>query len=125
MDCEQVQSELLAADDLEAPDGVLARVDQHVAGCATCAELVRKLRRLNETVRSLPVPVDIQAAQARFESQFAEKLTAAPTHKRRWIIAPPRWVAAAAIVLLATGVAFWTYSYSEHRAAASTLALQQ
>jgi len=125
MDCEQIQSELLQADDIDAPDGVFARCEQHVAGCVPCSELVRKLRRLNTTVRSLPEPIEMHAARLRFQNDFADKLTAKPQRMRRMVLMPSRLVAVAAMILLTFGIGAWAYVDHENRIAASALAIQK
>jgi cell division protein FtsB len=127
MDCDQVQSELLAADDIDAPDGVFARFEQQVAGCVPCSQLVRKLRRLNATVRSLPEPINTRAAQLRFQHNFADKLklTAKPMRMRRMVLMPSRLVALAAMILLSLGIGAWAYVDHENRVAVSALAIQK
>lgn len=125
MDCKQVQSELLAADDIDAPDGVFARFEEHVAGCVPCSELVRKLRRLSIAVRSLPEPIDMRAAQLRFQQDFADKLTAKPVRIRRMVLMPSRLVAFAAMILLCLGIGGWAYINHENNVAASALAIQK
>jgi hypothetical protein len=66
----------------QAPDGVFVRfsgdaapqvaehVAEHVAHCASCNQLARKLRRLEKVVRSLPEPPDSTDARLRFVAQL-------------------------------------------------------
>lgn len=130
MTCEEFQSLILQSDgadsvadtvpDSMAADRVVGAMESHAAGCAACGELVRKLRRLEEAVRSLPEPGDSSAARLRFEHRYATKLHASRTST------VSRW-AAAAILLLAVGGAVGTYLHveHEHRAVASSDAIDR
>lgn len=138
MTCDEVQSLLLQFDDGSgAPDGVFERAESHAAGCAVCADMVRKLRRLQDAVRSLPEPPQMLnsmlEARLRFERQYADKVrgsaaaTAAPRTSRRSWIGPARWAAAAAI-LLALGGGTFAYVYhqqAQSRMLASSQAIDQ
>jgi hypothetical protein len=106
MTCNECQSLLLQSDDIDAPDGVFERAELHAAGCAECSDLVRKLRRLNDAVRSLPEPDGLLESRLRFESQFAHKLR--PTRRRHL----PRFATAAAVAFLALGAG--TFAYVHH-----------
>lgn len=121
MTCDEIQLLLLQSDDVTAPDRVLGRVGAHVAGCATCGELVRKLRRLNDAVRSLPNPSDMDAARLRFEYRHAASLGRGPrkSHARRWAVA--------ALLLLGVGggVAAYLHHETETRAVASSEAIDR
>ena len=82
MNCEEVQTLLLQSEMNQAPDGVFVRfsgeaapqvaehVAEHVAHCASCNQLARKLRRLEKAVRSLPEPPDSADARLRFAAQL-------------------------------------------------------
>ena len=124
MTCEEFQSQILqsdgAADDSMAADRVVGAMESHAAGCAACGELVRKLRRLEEAVRSLPEPADSSAARLRFEHRYAAKLHASRSSKMR------RWAAAAIILLAACGgVGTYLHVEHEHRAVASSDAIDR
>lgn len=137
MTCDEVQSLLLQFDDGSgAPDGVFERAESHAAGCAVCGDMVRKLRRLQDAVRSLPEPPEMlnsmREARLRFERHYADQLrapAAATTAPRtsRWRIGPARWAAAAAI-LLALGGGTFAYVYhqqAQSRMLASSQAIDQ
>lgn len=46
IDCEDARRELMLLVDCECDDGCRARLEQHLAGCAACRELVAAERRL-------------------------------------------------------------------------------
>ena len=151
MNCQEVEQFLMQYDGIagcSAPDGVVGRerahagvqsadVERHLAECGACAALARKLRRLDEAVRSLPVPprVETIAARMRFEqklrsltpaaaaTEFAE--TNRPSHRVAfWRSAGSRW-AAAAVLLLAIGGGVWGYHAHQGRAVASAEAIDK
>ena len=151
MNCQEVEHLLMQYDGIAgavAPDGVVGRerehageqmagVESHLAQCKACATLARKLRRLDQAVRSLPVPprVETIAARMRFEQKLralapaaaAKEFAEANRPSRRigfWHSTGSRW-AAAALLLLAIGGGTWGYHAYQGRAVASAEAINQ
>jgi 23S rRNA maturation mini-RNase III len=146
MNCLEVQSLLLQSEMNQAPDGVFVRfsgdaaargVADHLATCAACNQLARKLRRLEKAVRSLPEPIDMADAKHRFIAKLqgmdlepTPMPMPAPARRRRvvhksnilWRIADSR-LTAAALVLLVIGGSIWTYRVREHQLIASAQAM--
>lgn len=131
MNCQEVQSLLLEAEAIHAAsDGAVARDDedaaiaQHLSQCAACGELARKLRRLEQTVRSLPAPLGSEEARVRFEQRLHEMQTAVKPAGRILRLARSPWPAAAAAVaaaiVLAIGGGLWAYHAHQHKVVAST-----
>lgn len=150
MNCEEVQTLLLQSETSKAPDGVFVRfsgdaavlVAEHVTRCVACSQLARKLRRLDETVRSLPMPPGTLDARLRFEARLREMdlIAPAPPHrsaqlptKRRhlvrkssllWRIADSR-LTAAALLLLVIGGGIWGYQTRLRQVAAAEEAIDK
>ena len=156
MNCQEVESLLLQSEMNQAPDGVFVRfagdaareVADHLASCAACNQLARKLRRLEKVVRSLPEPIGMLESKNVFVENlqgmvpevepipvsmpiFANSPTRPlPSRKRRvvyksnifWRIADSR-ITAAALVLLVIGGSVWTYLAREEQVLASAQAL--
>jgi Putative zinc-finger len=106
MECERDRDEALQGDKLdvlygEADAAVRERVDAHLAACAACREEIKALRSLRRDLGNWRVPI------------------ARPCFTPRGFVVP-RWLAAAAIVLLAFGATLGISGYlSLSRALAS------
>ncbi len=106
MDCEWVGDEGLRAEMMdvlygEADTGVRARVDEHLAGCASCREQMAGLRRVRRDLRAWRRP------------------TTRPTFTARGMVLPV-WAAAAALVLLGFGATLGATGYVSLRRALAT-----
>lgn len=150
MNCEEVQTLLLQSETNKAPDGVFVRfigdaavrVAEHVTQCVACSQLARKLRRLDETVRSLPVPPGNLDARLRFEARLRQMDLISPAPSERlvqnlprrqrpvrkssllWRIADSR-LTAAALLLLVIGGGMWSYQARVRQVAAAEDAIDK
>lgn len=157
MNCQEVESLLLQSEMEKTPDGVFVRfagdaareVADHLATCAACSQLARKLRRLEKAVRSLPEPIGMLDSKNAFmdhlqnvvdddEAAFdrttdrthVPAFTHRPYRRRRvvrktnifWRVADSRVTAAALVLMVITG-SIWTYRYREEQVLASAQAL--
>jgi hypothetical protein len=115
MNCSQVQDQLFAAEALE-PEALDAELAAHIAHCETCAAMLAKLRRLEQTAGELP-PIDGSfVAQQGFLSRLQDAphaiIPASHSHHRstHWlrsaVVSAPR-MALAASVLLAVALVLW------------------
>ena len=100
MSCDHVEELAAVAAGMPAP----AALDAHLAGCERCraelAELRAALALADETLRPLAAAEPSPALRARIREAVAE----APA--RGWFAGAPRaWIAAAAVVVLATALA--------------------
>jgi hypothetical protein len=108
MNCPQAQAWLMEAEDPRPERCGSPEVAAHLHGCAACRELAARLLRLERAWRALPVPPDAEKARATFVERLPRLMgaEAAPRVRRprRWL--PPRWVAAA-LILLTVGLSSW------------------
>jgi len=103
MECERDRDEALQGDKLEvlygeADPAVRERVDAHLEACAACREEIKALRSLRRDLGHWRVPI------------------ARPSFTPRGFVVP-RWLAAAAIVLLAFGATLGISGYLSIRQA--------
>lgn len=103
MDCERVGDERLRDGMMdvlygEADTAVRARVEEHLAGCPACREEMARLRALRRDLGAWRLPV------------------ARPSFTPRGVVLP-RWLAAAAVLLLGFGAALGVTGYVSLRRA--------
>jgi hypothetical protein len=103
MDCERVGDVALQGDKMdvlygEADSAVRARVEEHLAGCAACREEMAALSGVRRDLAAWRLPV------------------ARPSFAPRGIVVP-RWVAAAALLLLGFGATLGATGYASLRRA--------
>jgi Putative zinc-finger len=103
MDCAKLADEQLQADKMdllygEADTEVRRRVEAHLAGCAACRDEMQALRGVRQ---------DLGAWRLR---------SPRPSFSPRGLVVP-RWLAAAAAVVLALGTGFGLYGYASMRRA--------
>jgi hypothetical protein len=101
MDCERVGDEGLQADKMDALYGeadaaARARVEAHLAGCASCQEEMSALRGVRRDLRSWTLPA------------------ARPSFTPRGVVLP-RWLAAAAVLLFGFGATLGAAGYASLR----------
>lgn len=103
MSCERYEEKiaLAAGGDLDA--GEQRRLDRHLAYCPACRAFAEEMRQSRGAVRRLArVPIGDEVF-ARVRAGVFER-AAAEAEKRRL---PPRWLAAAAVLVVALGAALW------------------
>lgn len=103
MDCERVGDEGLQADKMDALYGeadaaARTRVEAHLAGCAACREEMAALRGVRRDLRAWALPA------------------ARPSFTPRGVVLP-RWLAAAAVLLLGFGATLGVTGYASLRQA--------
>src|SRR5690349_6761799 len=94
MNCEQAQDAILQVDDpatITTGDSELAH---HVAQCAVCQLYVKRMMRLEDAAGRLPLPAGSEMAKARVMKAVGA------TVRRRHFFLHPRWLTAAAAMLL-------------------------
>jgi len=101
MDCERVGDEGLQADKMDALYGEAdsagrARVEAHLAGCAACREEMASLAQVRRDLRAWTLPA------------------ARPSFTPRGVVLP-RWLAAAALLLLGLGASLGVAGYASLR----------
>lgn len=101
MDCRRAQLLLLQTDDARAAPPELAA---HLGQCAACLRLADKVARLETAWRDQPAPAEAERARVAFVKRMARHPAAAARRAARsWRVASVRW-AAAAVLLIATGM---------------------
>jgi hypothetical protein len=103
MQCERIADEGLKADKMdllygEADAEIRARVEAHLAGCQACREEMAALRGVRQGLRAWRLPA------------------ARPSFSPRGLVVP-RWLAAAAALLLALGTALGALGYASMKRA--------
>ena len=78
---------------------------EHVASCASCSQLARDLRQLEDDWRHLPMPAEADQSKAAFLQNLPALKASTFPARRRWSPAA-RW-AAAAMILIAVGPFAW------------------
>ncbi len=112
MNCSHVQDALSAYHDGELPADQIAAVEQHLAGCESCAETLAGMRKLSDMASDLSSPGSPADMWSRIESDLDAEQSLARTHTqphRRAILT----VVSAAVLVIAA-VAMWFRSHSEH-----------
>ncbi|MCX5684972.1 MAG: hypothetical protein NT049_15005 [Planctomycetota bacterium] len=125
MNCEKIQEWLLRSD-LPQAGAMPADVAGHLAGCAACRLVAKKLRRMETAARELPQPAGADAAREAFLARLKSGAAVRPPARRTLAARLLRWsAAAAALVLLATAVGLWLLSPGGTQTAEASTALDE
>jgi hypothetical protein len=117
MECAQAQDWMLRADRPGLAEQLPADLVEHLGGCGSCQNLLRRVQRLEKAWRELPLPASADVSRESFLRRLGNSPTPAPAKSLRLAI-PARW-AVAATILLALGLSIWLISSTQQARAAS------
>jgi hypothetical protein len=117
--------DLLAYVEEDLPESRKAAVAEHVAGCQACADSVRQLETARQVLRSAP-PLELPAGTR--AAALARLPARAPKRRLRWPPALAPALAAAAVLVVVTGVVLtvdWNGQEQEEGAALAPAPAEQ
>ncbi len=116
MSCERYEERIALAAGGDLGDGDARRLDRHLATCAGCRAFAEEMRQSRRAVRELASAPIGEEVLARVRAGVLERIAAGAASRepplrtpafRGPMRVPPRWLAAAAVLLAVLGATVW------------------